>query len=159
MFVVFNKNKKIIGYHSDEDVVFEYTYKYNKYSDIDEAEYKFIKDKKFYKYIKEHKSDDKKYLLKFNNTYVPEKYIDSESLSDTGFIKEVKCAKDTIDTLMSCYDQFNDKELKQLMKTYKILDNVIRDAENYTADLEVLQRNKDHISELCDSDTWLRYDI
>ena len=41
-------------------------------------------------------------------------------------------------------------------KYYK---DIIKDAENYTADLEVLQRNKDHISELCDSDTWLRYDI
>ncbi len=159
MYVVTNKDNKIVGYHATEDVVFEYVIKYNKYSEGDEAKYEYIKDKKFYKYLKHHKGDERKYLLRLNSTYVPEMYIDSESLCDAGFTSELKCARDTLDTLMSCYDNFSDKQMHQLGKAYRILNEVITDAECYTSDMQQLQYHKSHVNELIYSDKWLYYDI
>lgn len=159
MYVVTNKNNEIVGYHADESVAFEYVLKYNKYSDKDEVDFHFIKDKKFKKYLKDHRGDKNKYLLRFNNTYVPEMFLDSEQLSDNGFIQEVKYARDTIDTLMSCYDNIDDKQLKQLMKSFRIISDIIIDAENYTADINILKYHKQHISELIDSDKLFRYNI
>lgn len=160
MFVVTNKKGTIVGYHSSEDVVFEYVIKYNKYSEKDEAKYEYMKDKKFYKYLKHHKEDERKYLLRLNNTYVPEMYIDSESLCDGGFSSEVKYARDTLDTLMSCYDNFTDKQMNQLGKAYRILNEVITDIECYTSDMEQLQYHKNHINEMMyTGEKWLSYDI
>lgn len=159
MYVVRNKEGIIVGYHTSEEVVFEYTLKYNKYSQKDEAEYQYIKDKKFYKYLKHHKNDDRKYLLRYNNTYVPEMYIGSEHLCENGFIQEVKLSKDTIDTLMTCYDNLDDKQMKQLIKAYKILDSIIKECEDYTPDINQLNHNKMHVSELYDSEYLFKYDI
>lgn len=159
MYIVTNKNGTIIGYHSCEDVVFEYVFKYNKYSEKDEAKFDYVKDKKFYKYLKHHKEDERKYLLRFHETYIPEMYLDSESLCDTGFIKDVKYARDTIDTLMSCYDNLDDKDMNRLGKAYRILSDVIKDADNYTADYKQLTYNKQHIAEISSPDSWLHYDI
>lgn len=159
MYVVRNKKGVIVGYHPTEDVVFEYVLKYNKYSEDDEVDFEYVKDKKFYKYLKHNKEDDRKYLLRYNNTYIPEMYIDSVSLCDNGFIRDIKYARDTLDTLMSCYDNFSDKQMRQLGKAYRIMNEVITDAECYTPDIKQMNYNRQHISEMMDYNKFLYYDL
>ena len=159
MYVVKNKEGAIVGYHVSEEVVFEYVLKYNKYSEHDEANFEYIKDKKFYKYIRKNKGDDKKYLLRYNNTYIPEMFIDSETLVDNGFIQEIKYSRDTIDTLMSCYDNLDDKQMKQLGQAYKILSNIIKECSDYTPDIGVMWANKHHIAEMTNSDDIFRFNL
>ena len=159
MYVATNKDGTIVGYHVSEDVVFEYVLKYNKYSEHDEVDFSYVKDKKFYKHLKKHKEDDKKYLLRYNSTYIPEMFIDSETLCDNGFIQEMKYARDTIDTLMSCYDNLDDKQMKQLGQAYKIMNSVINECAEYTPDIRTMWNNKHHIAEMCTSDEIFRYNL
>lgn len=159
MYVVINKNNKIVGYHNDEDIVIEYVIKYNKSNDKDSAKYEYVKDKKFKKHLKKHPEDDNKYLLQYNNTFVPQKFLDSESLFDNDFINDVKYSKNTIHTLLCKYEDFDNKQIKSLMKAYLILDRVINDVGSFTQSYDQLVYNKNHISELMDSNDIYRYDI
>lgn len=159
MYVAINKDRKVIGYHTDEDVVFEYVLKYNKCAEDDNALYKYVKDKKFDKYLKEHPDASNMYLLAYHSTYIPEKFIDSEMLCEGHYTYDLKTARDTIDTIMSCYDDLSDKDLKTLIKAYRLLGNIIIDIENYTPSYEQLIRNKNHITELMDYNNIYRYNL
>jgi hypothetical protein len=145
MYILLDKSNNLIACHDEITVVEEYQSNLKFHHDID-SRIKYVKDKKAIKHF-----GDKLYemeLVAYRETYVPYKYIDYVEFASHD-IRSIQFCKDT---LLSLYrdNSLSKREEKNVKKVIYLLDDILSEANNYTAsptDLEKLKSQYDEIIE------------
>ena len=143
MYLLFNNNGELIGCHEDLKVIEEYqSDMYSQHNII--SSIKHIKDKKAR--MKFGDAIDDMYLTIYDQTYIPEKYVEYAEYTDYN-IRDLRICRDTLMSLYRC-ENLSKREEKTLEKAIYLISDIMLDQMNYTPKLDELKVLKNHYDEM-----------
>lgn len=136
VYIIYNEDNKVIAYTDDKEVLESYLFNINK---IHNKNYSFKKIK--LKNIKNKEIYDDLYLIKYNDTYIPQKYYQYIELVDS---KETKECIEYLMKELSIRDNLGKKKRKIIEKMIMLLEEWYEEDMEYTPDDKELEILEDH---------------
>ena len=134
MYYVIENGKEIIAFHREKRVVQKYCeLLLQKYDDLKLSVNK-EKNKKSYKRIE----FDDLYLVRYKETFIQRKYIDTLELYDDGYTDDFITVKDILLRTVQTYD-IGKKDLKSIRKVIMLMEDLAKDEGSYTPSLKDLK--------------------
>jgi len=134
MYYVVENGKTIIAFHHEKRVVQKYCeLLLQKYDDLNLSINK-EKNKKSYKRIE----FDDLYLVRYKETFIQRKYIETLELYDNGYTDDFITVKDILLRIVQTYD-IGKKDLKAIHKVIMLMEDLAKDEGSFTPSLKDLK--------------------
>ena len=134
MYVIF-KNKKLIAISDDKDIAISFYQNYQEWHKQDIIAWKKIPRKiiksKFDNYMDY-------YLVRYGETYVPEKYIDSLCITEDQYFHDIRMVKEILERTV-INESLSPKEISSISKTLVILEDLNKKYKEYVPSLEEME--------------------
>lgn len=134
MYVIF-KNKKLIAISDDKDIAISFYQNYQEWHKQDIISWKKIPRKiiksKFNNYMDY-------YLVRYGETYVPEKYIDSLCITEDQYFHDIRMVKEILERTV-INESLSPKEISSISKTLVILEDLNKKYKEYVPSLEEME--------------------
>jgi hypothetical protein len=138
MWAAYDDNKKeIVAFHDEKRVVKCYISNIEKnYKDISLSLLKLPNKK-----CRNLQNFDDLYLVRYEDTYVQNRYYVYQEILTGGSIYENRLVKEILERSLGSYD-FSKKELKTIIKTIKIFDKILADDISFVMSYEDLKKSE-----------------
>lgn len=135
-YIIYDEQQRVVAYTDDKEILEKYLFNIEKTT---HKKYSFKKIK--YKHIKNISEYDDLYLIRYGDTYIPNKYYKYMELCDT---KEE--TRQVIDYLIRQLEQreLRDKKRKLVEKMILLIEKWYEEEKEYTPTNEELQNIEDH---------------
>ena len=134
MYVIF-KNKRLIAISDDKDIAISFYQNYQEWHKHDSIAWKKIPRKivksKFDNYMDY-------YLVRYGETYVPEKYIDSLCITEDQYFHDIRMVKEILERTV-INESLSPKEISSISKTLVILEDLDKKYKEYVPSLEEME--------------------
>ena len=134
MYVIF-KNKKLIAISDDKDIAISFYQNYQKWHKQDIIAWKKI-PRKIFKSKFDNYMDY--YLVRYGETYVPEKYIDSLCITEDQYFHDIRMVKEILERTV-INESLSPKEISSISKTLVILEDLNKKYKEYVPSLEEME--------------------
>ncbi len=138
-----NRNKSIIAFHKKKDIIIKYCKNANR--DIDDKNCKVFAIKIENKKAKQFQDYEDLYLVRYGQTYIQSKYLETHQLDSDTLIDDLKYTRDILYRIIEF--NTNKKDIKTLTKAIEIVEHEIDIAKGYTPSIKELVNRFHHYEE------------